>query len=184
MKKLLGILFVLIVIAGCTTNTDAIKMEKTMKTLTIIWQRLLDEKGQTCDRCGLTEKELQEAYHSLKQSLIPLGIDVTLEKKSIDPATCAKDISQSNRIWINEKPLEEWLSARVGKSLCGFCCEELADEVECRTIEVGEHVYETIPADLIVKAGLLAASELINVGSDSPCCEKPINEAPSSDCCP
>jgi hypothetical protein len=48
-----------------------------MKTLTITWQRLLmDEDGRTCVRCGSTEKELERAVETLKQSLAPLGIEV------------------------------------------------------------------------------------------------------------
>ena len=105
-----------------------------MKTLVIRWQRLVDEKDQTCERCGLTEKELQKAIQSLKESLAPIGITVTLKKEALDPATCAKDVSQSNRIWINEQSLEEWLSAEVGKSPCGFCCEGLGNSVECMAI--------------------------------------------------
>ena len=78
-----------------------------MKTMTILWQRLVNEKGQTCERCGLTEKELQKAIQSLKESLAPLGITVLLKKEPLDPEKCAKDVSQSNRIWINERSLEE-----------------------------------------------------------------------------
>ncbi|AEH23666.1 hypothetical protein TOPB45_1588 [Thermodesulfobacterium geofontis OPF15] len=37
----------------------------------------------------------------------------------------------------------------------------LGIEIICRTIKVGNRVYETIPAELIVKAGLLAALQLI-----------------------
>ncbi len=156
-----------------------------MKRLIIRWQRLVDEKGQTCQRCGATEKELQKAFQSLKQSLTPLGIEVTLEKKELDPAECAKDISQSNRIWVGEKPLEEWLNAEVGKSLCGTCCGELGSDVECRTVGVEGQTYETIPADLIIKAGLLAASQLVTVGSNEPCCgSKTSTKTSFNSCCP
>lgn len=143
-----------------------------MKTITILWQRLVNEKGQTCERCGLTEKELQKAIQSLKESLTPLGIKVFLKKEPLDPAICTKDVSQSNRIWINELALEEWLSAEVDKSPCGFCCEELGDNVECRTVTIDDQTYETIPAKLIIKAGLLAASQLINVDTSEPCCSE------------
>ncbi|MFH1777490.1 MAG: DUF2703 domain-containing protein [Candidatus Omnitrophota bacterium] len=143
-----------------------------MKTMEISWQRLINESGQTCERCGLTEKELQTATQKLKECLTPLGITVILKQKVLDSETCAKDVSQSNRIWINEHSLEEWLSAKVGKSLCGFCCEDLGDNVECRTVTIDGETYEAIPAKLIIKAGLLAASELINVESSEPCCPK------------
>lgn len=152
--------------------------EAKVKVLKIEWQRLVDEKGQTCQRCGSTEKEVQKAFQSLKQSFAPLGIKVTLEKKALDPSACAKDVIQSNRILIGGRTLEEWLGAQVGKSPCGFCCAELGDKVECRTVEIGERVYETIPTNLIIQAGLLAAAELTKTeASSSSCCEPKVEKS-------
>jgi hypothetical protein len=131
-----------------------------MEVLRIKWQRLLtDERGQTCPRCGSTERELEKAVHTLRRSLAPLGMEVVLEKKALDPAAFARDVLESNRIWISGKPLEEWLGAEVGRSLC---CE-VCGNAECRTVETGEKIYETVPADLIIKAGLAAASRLVAV---------------------
>ncbi len=161
---------IVLFVVGCKDKSDTSKSESMAKVLKITWQRLVDEKGQTCQRCGTTEKELQEAFQSLQKSLAPLGIKVTLEKKSLDHVTCAKDISQSNRIWIEDQSLEEWLGAKVGKSACGFCCAELGDQVQCRTVEVEGQVYETIPADLIIRAGLLAAADLYKGTSAQSCC--------------
>ena len=128
-----------------------------MKILKIKWQRLLiDETGQTCPRCGSTEKEIEKAVDTPKQSLAPSSIEVILEKKTLDPETFAKDVLESNRIWIGEMPLEEWLGVKVGQSLCSGPC----GETECRTLEVGEETHETITSDLIIKAGLLAASQI------------------------
>lgn len=152
-----------------------------MKFLKIKWQRLLDESGQTCPRCGSTEEEVEKASHTLKQSLAPLGIEVILVKKVLDPVIFAKDVLESNRIWIGERPLEEWLGAEVGQSLC---CE-VCGNAECRTVEVGEKVYETIPSDLIIKAALIAASQIVTAEPNKPCCENNTsNKPPSSICCP
>lgn len=160
--------------------------EGKMKVLKIEWQRLVDEKGQTCQRCGETEKEVQKAFKSLKQSLAPLGIKVALENKAIDPLTCAKDVLQSNRIWIGGHTLEEWLNAKVGKSSCEFCCEELGNEAECRTVEIEGQVYEAIPANLIVEAGLLAASELMRTKASGTTYGEPALKKSSrqKSCCP
>jgi len=156
-----------------------------VNTLNIHWQRLVSESGGTCSRCELTQKEVKNAYRSLKRSLAPLGIKVTLEEKTFDSAACAKDVSQSNRIWIGEHPLEEWLGAKVGKSHCEGCCAELGAEAECRTIEVDGRTYEKIPAELIIKAGLLAASERLSSEQDKPCCpKKTCSKTVSSSCCP
>ena len=152
------------------------------KTMIINWQRLVDEKGKTCERCGATRTEVQKAYQNLKQSLKLIGINVVLEEKDLDVKTCAKDISQSNRIWIGERALEEWLGAKVGKSLCDLCCDELGDEIECRTIIFEGNTYEVIPENLIIKAGLIAASHLVTIKPDAPCCEEKIQD--KKDCCP
>lgn len=130
-----------------------------MKTLIIEWQRLLDERNKTCPRCGSTEQEVEKAVQSLKQVLNSAGIDVSLVKKAIDPERFKKDVLQSNKILIAGKTLEEWLGAETGQSPC---CEVCGD-AECRTVEYADQTHETIPADLIVKAGLLAASQVFNV---------------------
>ena len=161
---------ILFFVTGCKEKGETNKGENVAKFLKITWQRLVDEKGQTCQRCGATEKELQKAFLSLKKSLAPLGIKVILEKQALDSATCSKDISQSNRIWVGDRTFEEWLGAQVGKSPCGFCCTELDDKVECRTVEVEGQVYEAIPASLIVKAGLIAAASLYEEPPVQPCC--------------
>ena len=151
-----------------------------MKVMKIKWQRLLiDESGQTCPRCGSTENEMEKAVNTLKQSLAPLGIEVIIEKKVLDSVTFAKNVLESNRIWINDKPLEEWLGAEVGQSLC---CEVCGD-AECRTVEVEDNIYETIPADLIVKAGLIAASNMIAIESKESCCEDNVSKKMSAGIC-
>lgn len=129
-----------------------------MTTIKIVWQRLVDEQGATCDRCEGTEQELDKAVRFLQKTLAPAGIQFPVEKKALDRQEVAPDPSQSNRIWIDGKPLEKWLGAEVGKSPCCGPCEGL----ECRTLETGGTSYETIPAELIIKAGLLAVQRLVN----------------------
>ncbi len=181
-----GIYISVFLIAISYIFSESIK-ENDLKILTIRWQRLVDEKGQTCERCNSTELELQKAFQSLDKSLAPLEIKVILEKNTLDPEFCAEDISQSNRIWINEKALEDWLCATVNKSYCESCCPELGKEVECRTIIFEENEYETVPAIFIIKAGLLAASQILNVTEDDPCCpaqtpcEVPCDDSQESD---
>ena len=185
MKRCSTILCIVVFLVGCRKNVCDVREKKTMKTLTIRWQRLIDEKGQTCDRCGSTGQEVHKAFQSLKESLAPLGIKVALEKKALDSATCAKDVTQSNRIWIGERALEDWLGGKVGKSLCGFCCAKLGDNIKCRTVTVSGETYEVIPAQLIIKAGLLAASQLLEVSSTEVCGQEPnsIKEGAPT-CCP
>ena len=151
-----------------------------MKTLKIEWYRLMAD-GQTCPRCGATEKEVEKASRTLKQSLAPLGTKVVLEKHELTSGAFQQDPSKSNRLLLNGRPLEEWLGLKVGQSLCCGPC----GDTECRTLETGGQVYETIPADLIIKAGLQAASKLVTPQTVDPCCQKNAavkNPAPA--CCP
>ena len=174
----------LLLLSGCAKKEREVsenmskKIAKTpmAKTLTITWQRLVDEKGATCDRCGLTEQDVDKAVGALKSSLGPLGIDVALEKKALDTETVAKDISQSNRIWIGGQTLEDLLQAQAGMSPCDSCCTLMGENVECRPLVVDGRTYEAVPAELIIRAGLIAGSRLLAggpsaaTGSSAPCC--------------
>ncbi|TSK07877.1 MAG: DUF2703 domain-containing protein [Geobacter sp.] len=144
-----------------------------MKILKFKWQRLVYE-GQTCPRCGLTEVEVEKAIATLNESLNPLGIDVVLEKSELSVDLFKKDTLQSNMIWINDRPLEEWIGGMTGKSQCCDVC----GPNDCRTVSVGGEVYEVIPSELLLKAGLLAASQL--VGTEAATC----NTDPKKNCCP
>jgi hypothetical protein len=136
-----------------------------MKTLSMQWQRLVNEAGQTCERCDSTGNATQKAFEKLQRSLAELGIHVQLETNILDFSTFTKDPLQSNRIWIGGRPLEEWVDAKVGRSQCCDVC----GSSECRTVSVEGTTYETIPEELIIRAGLLAAAELFEKGK-SECC--------------
>ena len=126
-----------------------------MKPLPITWKRLVKE-GQTCERCGSTYHHVVSALAKLETALGPLGIRPVLETQALDEVAFRADPSESNRIWIAGKPMEEWLKASVGKSACCSVCGDLP----CRTVEVGGSTYETIPEDLIVRAALVAAARM------------------------
>ena len=51
----------------------------------------------------------------LEQALRPLGIEPTLEIREIDDGAFRANPSESNRIWIAGRPLEEWLEGDTGK---------------------------------------------------------------------
>ena len=85
--------------------------------------------------------------------MLPLGIEPVLETREIDEATFKANPSESNRIWIAGKPMEELGNASVGSSSCCSVC----GDSECRTVDVGDTTYEVVPAELLVKAGLIAA---------------------------
>lgn len=136
-----------------------------MRVLKIKWQRLVSE-GETCPRCGATEEELKKAISTLKQSLIPLGIEVVLEKAELSLGEFKKDPLRSNQIWLNNRLLEDWVGGKFGQTPCCDVCGPSA----CRTVEVKGEVYEAIPAGLIIKAGLIAASQLLTTETNKSSC--------------
>lgn len=129
-----------------------------MKTLSIVWQRLVNTQGKTCPRCHGTGDEVQRAVERLKAALLPLGVEPKLETVELSEATFLAQPSESNRLWIAGKPIEEWLDAQAGSSRC---CNECGDN-DCRTVEVGGKTYEVIPEDLLVRAGVIAATRMLD----------------------
>jgi hypothetical protein len=172
-------------LVGCQQEVPVSDGGEANMVLAINWQRLVTDDGETCDRCGGTQDELHKAIGLLQESLRPLGIEVSSVESPLSVEECAADIMQSNRIVIGDRPLEEWLGGEVGKSLCGSCCGAIGEEVECRAVLVDGSTYEVIPAELIVRAGLLAASQMMNAPSQSPCCpEQTVPCDTDSPCCP
>jgi hypothetical protein len=77
-----------------------------MKTLPIVWQRLVTG-GTTCPRCAGTGEQVKRAIEELRKALLSLGIEPVLETRSIDEVAFKANPSESNRIWIGGKPMEE-----------------------------------------------------------------------------
>ncbi len=127
-----------------------------MKNLPITWQRFV-KSGKTCDRCQATSQEMRRAIAKLKKVLGPIGITPVLKIKRIGEASFKMCPSESNRIWIAGKPMEDWVGGKVGMSTCCSVC----GDSKCRTIKVGKSTFETIPEKLFLKAALAASSELL-----------------------
>lgn len=123
-----------------------------MKVLPIVWQRLV-MNGTTCPRCADTGEALDKAIQALTEALAPLGMVPRLELRELDETRFRAEPSESNRIWIAGKPMEDWLNGVVSSSPCCSVCGEAA----CRTLAVDGQTFEAIPQDLLVKAALLAA---------------------------
>lgn len=135
-----------------------------MKTLTILWQRLVDASGSTCPRCEGTGQSVEQAVARLKAALAPLGVEPRLEMREMAPEAFKARPLESNRIWIDGQALESWLDGTAGASRCCDAC----GDAECRTLEVDGAIYEAIPESLLVRAGLIAASRLLDPAA--PCC--------------
>lgn len=129
-----------------------------MKSLPIVWQRLVTSGGKTCDRCDATYQGLQRGIRRLTEILRPLGMEPTLETKEIDERSFRASPAESNRLWIAGKSLEEWLHGTVGASTCCSVC----GQSQCRTLQVEGTVFEAIPEGLFLKAALIAAAEFLD----------------------
>jgi hypothetical protein len=140
------------------------------QTLVIRWQRLVDETGDTCGRCGNTEQAIDKAQRLLAKSLRPLGMRVRVVKSQLTAAQFKLDPSESNRIWIGEETLETILGAKTGASACAGVC----GGNPCRTTVVDGQSYETIPAELIVRAGLHVAADLLRPATCGPKPDAPV----------
>ena len=126
--------------------------------LAIVWQRLVSG-GETCPRCGSTQEAIEHAVATLTAALRPLNIEPTLQTIALDQAAFDEAPTESNRIWIAGRPLEDWVGAEVSGSQCCSVC----GTNNCRTLQIDGASYEAVPETLIVKAGLAAASTLIRV---------------------
>ena len=101
----------------------------------------------------------------LNNSFAPVGIKVILEKEERS-VTKFKNPLEANRIWINNCLVKHWLGAKVGyRPCCDICGHN-----DCRTVEVQGQMYEAIPAEIIIKAALSAASQLVRPRADESCC--------------
>lgn len=128
-----------------------------VRRLPIVWQRLVGADGATCRRCDATHQHLLSAITKLSEVLKRLKVELTLEVRELSEASFKNEPGQSNRIWIADKPIEDWLGASVGSSPCCSVC----GDVPCRTVEVEGAVFEDIPEAMILQAALMAASGLV-----------------------
>ena len=127
---------------GCDPSCGPDAATTAPVALPIVWQRLVS-RGETCPRCGSTQAAIERAV---------------LDQDTFDQAP-----TESNRIWIAGRPLEEWIGAQASGTQCCSVCGDR----NCRTLEVDGTTYEAVTETLIDKAGLAAASTLVTAqGSD------------------
>lgn len=137
-------------------------MKNSKGDLKIKWQRLVSE-GETCERCRSTGKEVEKAVEKLKDTFPKLGINVDLEKEKLTEEEFLDNPKASNRIFINDKPLEDLIGANVGGS---ECCDVCGEE-ECRTVIIDGEEYEVVPSQMIADAAMSVANGLL---ASTSCC--------------
>ena len=123
--------------------------------LEILWQRLSVDGG-TCRRCGDTGQAVREAAAELGRLLAPRGMAVRLEERALPPFA----VAESNRVFLGGRALEDILGAEVLMSCCRSCGELLGAVTDCLALRLDGRVYESLPAELVLRAGLLVAEQL------------------------
>lgn len=134
------------------------------RTLVICWQHVVCQNDDPCERCINTPLEIQQAFEDLKSSLAGLGITVTYEEKKIT--------EHDEHIYINDRDIIDLIKGEHVTTTCAECLDDQGNPRTCNALKLGEDTYEVIPAELIVKAGLTAASELITAEPQPPCGEE------------
>lgn len=162
MKKILLAIFLLMVLPQ-VSNAQSKDMEA-QRTLVIRWQHAVCQNDNPCERCINTPLEIQQAFDDLKTSLSGLGITVTLEEKKIK--------HHDDHLFINDRDVVDLLKGERVKTACANCFDDKGNPRTCNSLKLGDDVFEVIPAELIIKAGLVAASELITAAPEAPCGEK------------
>ena len=119
-----------------------------MQTLSIVWQRLVDDQSNTCPRSQNTGLKSWRAVERIRAVLEPLGMQAVLECRELNQQAFLDRPLESNRIWIGGQPIESWLECRTGVSRC---CDEYGEQ-DCSTLEVEGKSYEAIPEELLVRA--------------------------------
>lgn len=119
-----------------------------MKTLEIEW-RHFDKDGRTCLRCSDTLQSLQQVVSQLAVECAPRGVEIVYRETKLP----IEQLSQSNLILFNGFPLEAVLSgASASENECQSCGDLCGAPSFCRTVTVGSHTFEAIPATLIRQA--------------------------------
>jgi hypothetical protein len=123
-----------------------------MKTLHIEWKHY-EKDGATCTRCGDTGQTLERAVGNLRGELAERNIALTFTETILSE----QDIPESNSIFFNGAPLEALIpGAKTSENHCRSCSELTGRDTLCRTVEVGDALYEAVPETLIRQAAYRA----------------------------
>lgn len=123
-----------------------------MTSLHIEWKHF-EKEGVTCARCGETGRTLQQVVAKLREELAAHGVRVTFAEMIL----AEDELAHSNAILFNGTPLEALIpGAKTSENHCRSCSELTGRETLCRTIAVGDALYEALPETLIRQAAFRA----------------------------
>lgn len=144
---------------------------KEIRSLRIEWQHVGEDISNTCERCSSTGTTVRQVLRDLEPVFIRNNIQVGFKETVLPPA----QLRDSNRILINGRALEDYLGgSRIVETPCCSCsCVKSSDAVACRAIETPEGLYESIPADLLLRVLTAVAEESSRSSSnhENRCCK-------------
>ncbi|MFU8891972.1 MAG: DUF2703 domain-containing protein [Anaerosomatales bacterium] len=134
--------------------------------VTVDVERLVVE-GETCDRCASTWDAARQAVEMVAAEASGIGLAVDLREVPLPP----ERISDSNRVLVNGRLVEEWLDGSAAMTECASCGDLVGESVCCRSYEIDGLASDSLSAADIARAiraaaGLAAPSE--SPSGDSP----------------
>jgi hypothetical protein len=171
-KKLAVVMIIAIALVGCARESSEVEAQATelkeaAKTLTVAWHKVAEEDGSICELSTATQARVERAVRELRMALAPNGVEIVVETLIPEPVEGGECLC--NRVLVQGRFVDEWLSAEVAKASCYGCpdragCPKSADAGNrCggqTTVMYQGKTYEVLPASLIAMAGLIAAADL------------------------
>jgi hypothetical protein len=155
-KVFVAAVALMILVSACSKQSG--------KVIVLSWQRPEAAACQGCDKCGITEQDIQKAATELKSLLADKGVKVVVKPRA---ALKDKTIAASAcNVWVCDIPLETWLAASVNTHPCegqGDC-----QKMMHKALFINGNEYTKIPPEFVVKAGFLAAEMLMEKGKIDP----------------
>ena len=115
--------------------------------VTVEVERLVVE-GETCERCGSTWEAALEAADMVAAEVAGIGLSVDVNEVPLSPDR----ISDSNRVLVNGRSVEEWLDGSAAMTECASCGDLLGESVCCRSYEIDGVTSDSLPVEDIARA--------------------------------
>jgi hypothetical protein len=134
--------------------------EQTERYLVIRWQNAPCQSTDPCEACLTGPQEIRSACERLRSALALLNIKVMLDEQTV--------AAGESVLLINGRGIEQWLGGKLVKRQCASCQNGNSD-TKVYALELDGSVYEAISSDMIIRAGLLAASEIYAARPSAAC---------------
>lgn len=115
--------------------------------MTIEWKHY-DKEGETCTRCNSTGNNIKAVLGIVSTDNAYKNIQIKYKETILE----ASEMPDSNTVLINGQKIEDVLNAKTSENYCHSCSCLAGSDTNCRTIELNNKSYESIPKDMILEA--------------------------------